>query len=220
MRGAYEIVYGRGVATVVFTPNLRRHVACPTETVDGVTVRAVLEAGHEVVSVPGPNAVTAALAGSGLPTDRFTFLGFPPRTSAKRLTWLGPERTNPGTVVLFESPRRVLDLLTDLLAAWGDRPCALAVNLSKLGERFVRGRLSEVHAALACEAEVRGELTLCVGGFEGEPESARWERADPAIAALVAAGCPPSVVRDVVASLVDLPRRAVYQRALGGHDGP
>lgn len=179
-----------------------------------VIVRAAIDAGVEVVSVPGPNAVTTALAGSGLPVDRFTFVGFPPRSQGKRRSWLAPLAHRPETLVFYEAPRRILPLLADLLAVLGDRPAALAVNLSKQGEAFVRGDLSAIEAELDGRDEVRGEMTLVVGGASGDDAAAAWERAVPAITQLVEAGTPAGVVRDVVAGLLDLPRREVYQRVL------
>lgn len=179
-----------------------------------LVVRAAIEAGHEVVSVPGPNAVTTALAGSGLPVDRFTFVGFPPRSSGKRQAWLEPLASRPETLVLYEAPRRVLGLLADLETVLGDRQGALAVNLSKQGERFVRGSFSAIRATLEAESEVRGEMTLVVAGHAGDDSEAAWQKAQPAIEQLVAAGAPASVIRDVVSGLLDLPRREVYQRVL------
>lgn len=179
-----------------------------------VLVRAAIEAGHEVVSVPGPTACVAALVGSGLPVDRFLFVGFPPRQGGKRRTWAEGFADEPGSLVLYESPHRVLEALDDLVASLGDRPAALAVNLSKKGERFLRGPLSAIRASLASEEEVRGELTLVVGGAPPREEGSVWARADDAIRALVDAGTPAGVVRDVVAGLLDLPRREIYQRAL------
>lgn len=179
-----------------------------------LVVRAAIDAGHEVVSVPGPSACVAALVGSGLPVDRFLFVGFPPRQAGKRRTWVDAMRDEPGSLVLYESPHRILDALGDLIDGLGDRPAALAVNLSKLGERFVRGTLSAIRAELAAEPEVRGELTLVVGGAPPPDADGAWARALPAIRALAEAGTPPGVIRDVLAPLFDLPRRDVYQRAL------
>lgn len=179
-----------------------------------LVVRAAIEAGHEVISVPGPNAVTTALAGSGLPVDRFTFAGFPPRSSGKRRAWLEPLASRPETLVFYEAPRRVLGFLDDLHQVLGDRQAALAINLSKQGERFVRGSFTEIRATLERDDEVRGEMTLVVQGHAGDDAEATWRRAEPAIEQLVAAGAPAGVIRDVVSGLLDLPRRQVYQRAL------
>lgn len=180
-----------------------------------VVVRAAIEAGHEVVSVPGPNAVTTALAGSGLPVDRFTFVGFPPRSPGKRRAWLAPLATRTETLVFYEAPRRIVGLLGDLAAGFGStRACALAVNLSKKGERFDRGTVEDVRARLATEAEVRGEMTLVVAGVEPTEEETDWSAVDRAIGILAEGGTPAGAIRDAVCALVDLPRRAVYQRVL------
>ncbi|MEZ4317883.1 MAG: 16S rRNA (cytidine(1402)-2'-O)-methyltransferase [Myxococcota bacterium] len=179
-----------------------------------VAVRAAIEAGYEIVSVPGPSAAVAAVVGSGLPVDRFLFVGFPPRQPGKRRTWVGDLRRVSATLVFYEAPRRIVDLLGDLEAECGDRPAALAINLSKLGERFVRGTVSEIARVLGAEDEVRGEMTLVVAGFEGDEAAGLWERADAVIATLLDAGTPAGAVRDAVCAALDLPRREVYQRIL------
>ncbi|MCB9673706.1 MAG: 16S rRNA (cytidine(1402)-2'-O)-methyltransferase [Alphaproteobacteria bacterium] len=179
-----------------------------------VVVRAAIEAGFEVISVPGPSAAVAAVVGSGLPVDRFVFAGFPPRQSGKRRAWLAELAAERSTLVLYEAPRRIVGLLEDLEAELGDRPVALAVNLSKLGERFVRGSASAVATVLRAEDEVRGEMTLVVGGFEGGEDDALWERAEGVMTGLLEAGTPAGAVRDAVCAAFGLPRREVYQRIL------
>ena len=180
-----------------------------------VIVRAALDAGHEVVSVPGPNAVTTALAGSGLPVDRFLFVGFGPRAGGKRRTWLEPLAARTETLVFYEAPRRVVGLLEDLGTTFGpERQVALGINLSKLGERFLRGSVEEVRSELAAEDEVRGEMTLVVAGAPESAEEVDWGAVDQAIGTLADAGTPAGAIRDAVCALVDLPRRAVYQRVL------
>ncbi|HRF51011.1 MAG TPA: 16S rRNA (cytidine(1402)-2'-O)-methyltransferase, partial [Anaerolineales bacterium] len=89
-------------------------------------VHAALAAGHAVVPVPGASAVLAALVASGLPTTAFTFLGFPPRRSQERREALAALATTPTTLIFYESPHRVADLLADALAVLGDRPAAVA----------------------------------------------------------------------------------------------
>ena len=126
-------------------------------------VRAAIEAGIRVESVPGPSAVIAALQVSGLPTDAFTFDGFlPPRGAARRrrLEALGERRE---TVVVFESPHRIDACLADLEALWGERPIALARELTKTFEEVLRGTAREVRAALTSEKR-RGEMVLVLGG--------------------------------------------------------
>jgi len=126
-------------------------------------VRAAIEAGLRVESVPGPSAVIAALQVSGLPTDAFLFVGFlPPRTVARRKR-LAELRERRETVVAFESPHRIDATLADLDAEWGDRPIALARELTKVHEEVLRGTAAEVRAALHADKR-RGEIVLVLGG--------------------------------------------------------
>ena len=126
-------------------------------------VRAAIEAGVRVESVPGPSAVIAALQVSGLPTDAFVFAGFlPPKRAARRrkLEELYPRRE---TVVVFESPHRIDECLVDLEEIWGERPIALARELTKLHEHVLRGPAAEVRSALRADQR-RGEMVLILGG--------------------------------------------------------
>jgi 16S rRNA (cytidine1402-2'-O)-methyltransferase len=114
--------------------------------------------------------VTAALVVSGLPTDRWVFEGFLPRRAGDRRARLRALVDDPRTVVLFESPLRVIALLRDVLAELGDRRAALARELTKLHEEVVRGRVSEVLASIE-NSEPRGEIVLVLTGAEpGEPD--------------------------------------------------
>lgn len=126
-------------------------------------VAAVLEAGHEVIPVPGPSAVTAALVASGLPSDHFAFLGFPPRKGKDRKTLLARVADSPETVVLFESAERLDALLADLVEACGPRRrVAVARELTKLHEDVVRGTLAEARSYYR-EVPPRGEITVVIG---------------------------------------------------------
>ena len=126
-------------------------------------VRAAVEAGVPVVSIPGPSAVVAALQISGLPTDAFTFVGFLPVKSAARRRRLESLAERPETIVAFESPHRIEACLEDLEAVWGERPIALARELTKLHEEVLRGTAAEVRAALVPERR-RGEMALVLSG--------------------------------------------------------
>ncbi len=127
-------------------------------------VRAAIDAGMTVTSLPGPSAVTTALAASGLPPHPFRFLGFLPRTAAARRSALEALRGDEATLIAFEAPRRLVAALRDALAVLGDRPACLARNLTKPHERYQRGPLSRLLAELEAEGEVRGECTLLIGG--------------------------------------------------------
>ncbi|MCK5439338.1 MAG: 16S rRNA (cytidine(1402)-2'-O)-methyltransferase [Gemmatimonadetes bacterium] len=126
-------------------------------------VVAARQRGIEVVPVPGPSALLVALAASGLPTDRFAFLGFAPRRG--RESWWREALTRPETIVVYEAPGRVgatVAVITDLAP---DRPVCLARELTKLHEEFVTGTAKEVsHSLVAREKPVKGECVLVVGG--------------------------------------------------------
>lgn len=163
-------------------------------------VDAALEAGHDVVPVPGPSAVLAALVGSGLPADRFVFLGFAPRKGRERRALLQRVADSPETTVLFEAPGRLRRLLADLERACSPgRRVAVAREMTKLHEEFVRGTLAEARAHFG-ERAPRGEVTLVIDRSPGdEPdESAAREVA----AGLLAGGARPSeAVREVMARI-------------------
>ncbi len=130
----------------------------------GRLVAAVVDAGLRVVPVPGASAVLSALVASGLPADPFTMLGFLPRKGGERTAALTMAATLPHTVVLYESPNRLVDTLHELAAIAGpDRPVAVARELTKHFEELRRGTLPEV-AAYYHEVPPRGEIVIVLGG--------------------------------------------------------
>ena len=143
-----------------------------------VLVRDALAAGVPVEAIPGPSAVTAALVVSGLPPYPYTFAGYAPPKSGKRRAVYRDLAALGHTVVVFESPHRIVKSLADAAAEMGDRPAALARELTKLHEEVVRGTVAEVAAEIAARPAVKGELTLVVGPPGGgradrQPSSAR-----------------------------------------------
>lgn len=128
-----------------------------------VLVREAAARGLRVEPVPGPSAVLAALVASALPPLPFTFAGFPPPKSGKRRTFYRRWADLGHTLVLFESPHRLLPSLEDALAELGDRPAALCRELTKLHEEVLRGTLSEIHREMAARDSVKGEIVLVVG---------------------------------------------------------
>ncbi len=122
-------------------------------------IRAALDAGVRIESVPGPSAVMAALAASGLPSDTFTFLGFPPIRSQDRSEWFHSLRDAGRTVVFFEAPHRIRETLDQLRLLVGDKPVVLCRELTKTHEELVVGPISEVQARLN---EPKGEYTVVV----------------------------------------------------------
>ena len=129
-------------------------------------VAAAAAKGVRIESVPGPSAVTTALAVSGLPADAFTFLGFLPRRRSERQARLREAAACPLTLVLFEAPHRLRATLEDIAAILGDRPIAVCRELTKLHEEVFRGTPSE---ALAHFATPRGEFVLVIAGTAPEP---------------------------------------------------
>ncbi|SEO11325.1 16S rRNA (cytidine1402-2'-O)-methyltransferase [Gemmobacter aquatilis] len=173
--------------------------------------RAAIEAGHTVLSAPGPSAVLAALTVSGLPSDRFLFAGFPPSSGAARQTFLKDLNRSDATVILYESPKRIQRLLDDLgHCVETDRRIVICRELTKRFEETTRGTLAEVTAAFAGR-EVKGEIVVLI-----DRAPARAASADDLDQALRQA------LRDhrvkeaaaMVAEALDLPKREVYQRAL------
>src|SRR5262244_4003227 len=131
-------------------------------------VAAAAAAGLRVTVLPGPSAVTAALAVSGLPSDRFCFEGFPPRKAGALAHRLADLRDERRTMIFFESPRRLPATLRQMATAFGrDRPAAVCRELTKTHEQIKRGRLSEL-AAWAADG-VLGEITVVVGGALAAP---------------------------------------------------
>jgi 16S rRNA (cytidine1402-2'-O)-methyltransferase len=180
-------------------------------------VRAAEEAGHAVVPVPGASAVVSALAVSGLPADRFTFLGFLPRKGRERAALLDRIVLAEESVVLFESPERLVRLLDELcercdVGAPGERRVAVCRELTKLHEDVFRGTLSEA-ARYYREQGVRGEITLVVeGGGEGEGSDEVDEVAGTALArALLGDGVRPSRAAREVSSRLGISRNAAYE---------
>jgi 16S rRNA (cytidine1402-2'-O)-methyltransferase len=176
-----------------------------------VLVAAARERDVPVVTVPGPTAVAAALSVSGLAADRYLFLGFLPRKGGERRRLLDAVAKAEWTVVLFEAPQRVAELLEDLAAACGgDRPAAVARELTKVFEETRAGTL-EALAAYYAEAPARGEVTVVVAGT-GKP--AREERPpDPEALAreLLAQGMTRKDVADRLAVQTGITRNTAYR---------
>ncbi len=126
-------------------------------------VRMAHEAGLPVHVLPGPVALIPALVQSGLPLHSFTFKGFAPRKSGGRQRDLAAERANPHTLVYYENPHRVPQLLADTLLIMGDRPAALVREISKIHEETLRGTVSSLLAHVQGRT-LRGECVVLVGG--------------------------------------------------------
>ena len=127
-------------------------------------IRLAIERGITVVPVPGSSALTAALVGSGLPTDAFEFHGFLPAKSGQRRTVLEAFRSTQHTIVVYEAPHRIRETMEDIFAILGrQRPVVIARELTKVHEEFIRGTAAEVMAQIK-NRELKGEITLLIGG--------------------------------------------------------
>jgi len=159
-------------------------------------VAACVDAGLPVTCLPGPSAVTTALALSGLPSDRFCFEGFAPRRAGDRRRWLAQLLEEPRTTVFFEAPHRLAACLADAVSVLGaDRPAAVCRELTKLHEEVRRAPLACL-AAWAAQEQVRGEITVVLAGAAARPSSVG--ELLPAVQARVAGG---ERLKDAVAAV-------------------
>ncbi len=176
-------------------------------------VAEVVAEGLPVTGIPGPSAVLAALVLAGLPTDRFFFEGFLPPKSAARKTRLTELAAIPGTLVFFESPRRLAEMLADAAAVLGARPGAVARELTKYYENVRRGALPELAVHYAEAEEARGEIVVVIGPPDASAAATQGDTLDEALRAALAKVSLKEAVAQVAAASGQ-PRRVVYARAL------
>ncbi len=172
-------------------------------------VEAAIAAGVRVVPVPGPNAAVAALAASGLPTESFVFQGFLPGRTAQRRAALAELVRRTRTTVFFEAPHRILKTLADIEELLGDRALALARELTKLHEEFLRGPASAILAHLRERPVLKGEFVLLVGPATRREPGASQPLADR-VAELTAAGAPTMEAVKTAAREKGIPKREAY----------
>ena len=164
----------------------------------------------EVHVIPGPSAPTMAIALSGLPTDRFTFEGFAPRTSGARIAFFESLRFEERTMVLFEAPHRLLESLSDAASILGgDRYGAICREMTKTYEETIRGTLDQL-VEWAASHEVLGEITLVFAGVEVGAEAATNSQMVARVREFEAAGMDRKSAIATVAQELDLPKKLVY----------
>jgi 16S rRNA (cytidine1402-2'-O)-methyltransferase len=175
-------------------------------------VEEAIAEGVFVSCAPGPSAALAALVVAGLPTDRFFFEGFLPNKSAARRARINAIAATPATLVFFESPRRLAEMLADLAAELGPRPAAVVRELTKIYEETRRGPLDALAAEYAAMPTPRGEIVVVVGPpGDGAPVS------DEGLDALLVEALASASLKDataIVSAHTGAPRRRVYARAL------
>jgi 16S rRNA (cytidine1402-2'-O)-methyltransferase len=176
-------------------------------------VKAALGAGVRVVPIPGPSAVTAAVAASGIVTGGFRFYGFLPRTGTARADALTSILSTPEAVVLFESPQRLAATLSELAELCPDRPLVVAREMTKMHEEFVRGTVGEIAAA---PREWLGEVTLVLGpdAEAGSAAKVGDEEIDARIETELARGQSAKTVAQRVAAWSGRSRREIYERVV------
>jgi len=177
-------------------------------------VKAAIANKITVSPIPGVSASTAAMSVAGLPTDSFVFVGFAPKKKGKRLKFLAELTTEPRPLIFYESPKRILALLEEIIAGMGDRNANLAREMTKLHEEFIRGPLSQILKTLEARPVVKGECTLVVDGCEA------LEEIDPEIiqaeikAALKKDQSGSSEIARSIARKYGLPKNAIYDLVL------
>ena len=168
----------------------------------------------DVIPVPGVSAATAALSVAGLPTDSFIFIGFLSKKSGKRLKLLNELANEPRTLVFYESPKRILAFIEEILAAMGNRAGVLAREMTKLHEEFLRGSLSEIFESLRERPEIKGECTLLVAGC-GHAGRINWEEIRSEIRSeLASTGDSVSNIARSIAGKYGLSKNSIYAEAL------
>jgi 16S rRNA (cytidine1402-2'-O)-methyltransferase len=172
-------------------------------------VKAALEEGHTISPIPGPSAPIAALVVSGLPTDRFLYLGYLPRKQGERQRAIEEVKDYPYTLIFFETPHRMAESLEALEEILGNRQIAVAGELTKMYEEIFRGTIQEAKAHFAAHP-ARGEYTLVVDGQS--KQAARWSKKEleAAIYTMLDSDTPPSQAARQLAKQSGWPRRKIY----------
>ena len=167
-----------------------------------------------VVPVPGPSAVMTAMSAAGLPTDSFVFIGFAPKKKGKRMKLLAELAVEPRALIFFESPRRILTFLEEVVSSIGDRPAVLAREMTKLHAEFIRGSVSEILETLEAKPEIKGECTLLVGGCQKEKAVGRAVVKAEITSALEKQKGGLSDIAKTIAQKYGLSKKEVYEMAL------
>ncbi len=176
-------------------------------------VKAAIEANIPVSPIPGPSAAVAGLVASGLPTDRFIFLGFLPRQLTKRQAALQEVAQLTCTLITYESPHRLLDLLKDIQAVMGDRPVVVCREISKMYEEFWRGSAANAAEHFTAES-VRGEVTVIIGGAEKDQREWDDDAILEALKEAIQSGLSKKDAAAHVAAMTGRKKRGVYQLSL------
>lgn len=177
-------------------------------------VQAATQHQFPVIPIPGVSAAITALSVSGMPTDQFTFIGFPARKKTKRLEQLHNLAALTQPLIFYQSPQRLLPFLQELLAVFGDRPAVLAREMTKLHEEFLRGSLIDIITTLEQRDAIKGECTLLVSGA---PEKPAMDEEDIDLAIGKALEQNRQSLKDIAKELAErfkVGKKQIYDRAL------
>lgn len=177
-------------------------------------VRAAIENAIPLVPVPGPSAAVSALSVSGLPTDAFVFIGFLPKKKKKRTELLQALSEEARTVIFYESPKRILLLLEEIVLIFGDRYGVLAREMTKPYEEFQRGPLSEILGTMRRRDAIKGECTLLLAGKVNHGAPTLPELRKNIAHRLQLPGCRPSQLAKELAAETGLSRSRIYEEIL------
>ncbi len=177
-------------------------------------VKAAIERGITVIPIPGVSAAITALSVSGLPTDHFLFIGFPPKKQGKRLAQLKRLANETATLVFYESPKRILSFMEEIRSVMGDRHGVLSREMTKHYEEFLRGPLSQIFETLRDRPSVKGELTLLIQGFEKNGDVPMEAVAQDIREKLASGNFRLSDLSKQIAKKYGIPRKKVYEEAL------
>ena len=167
-----------------------------------------------VIPIPGVSAATAALSVSGLPTDTYVFAGFLSRRKSKRLKQIAELSAAQRTIILYESPKRILVTIEEIIATIGNRQAVLAREMTKLHEEFIRGSLLEILEILNLRAGIKGECTLVVSGSSGQQDISWKAVQDEIMTALNSNQEKLSELAKRLAKKYQIPRKKIYDEAL------
>ncbi|WP_462322993.1 16S rRNA (cytidine(1402)-2'-O)-methyltransferase [Halochromatium sp.] len=186
-----------------------------------VLIRAARAQGIRVEPIPGPCAAICALSAAGLPSDRFLFVGFPPRSRSQRVTWSQGFVNEPGTLICYESGRRVVGTLDDLAEVLGaERRAVIARELTKRFETFLVGTLSDLSVQVATSPEQQlGELVLLIEG-DRRNDDEREQAEQLRVLELLAAELPLKQAAALAAAITGGARNRLYKAALAARDRP
>jgi 16S rRNA (cytidine1402-2'-O)-methyltransferase len=171
-------------------------------------VVAAVERGFEVVPIPGPSAIITALAASGLPTDRFCFLGFLPNRKTARRKFLEQVAAEKGPMIFYEAPHRVSETLGDMLDIFGDRRIAICRELTKIYEEIFRSTISE---AIEHFVQPRGEFTLVIEGDNGKKGKPAPQDIEQRLEAFRRAGKSAKQATTELAAETGIPKKELYR---------